>query len=636
MGDDFKKIHVRQVEHRSNLPRLSDAEKPTLKTILPSLDQELTPIFELRESATPNLTLNIGAGKIQNSDTGLSRSFFPIQNLSFDFSGGSVTFPATTGGVITVSPGINDTLNLNSGKFIAVLVQIDSLGQLSVAIGTEANTAAEATNSDNFPVHFKKVLPLGYVVLNNQVGTIQNVINENITQFDGGGGGGGSGDANELLERLKNRADASTYEYMTPVIFASSEDELVDPSSTAEFSVVDSNYEFANPGDFVLSNQMFDVPFLESGVEPKAIELVHYWNLDLLDEGATYEVSRDGGNEWQTIAMERIGVSDTYYGAHNFTEETSNSHVQIVGGTPTGVPEDFTDSNELSRQFTLVNATTVKKISANLTVTGAPTGFIYAVVVKDDGGGLPSTAPADRVGQSSFVAIDTMASGNVEFDIRMSAGPGLYHVIFKTEDFYKINYTGSAGANKISVDKELAGIIYSIEGLELDLRVKITSSVGDVFSEGFGIFYQTEERVSPVDGNILRDEVTFVGNVDNLDTFAINFTPDPRLLTVYEIGTGQAYRYGAFILDGNQVIFEPNTFNKPETITLEFLQIHGSSFDNNDNNRALLAANHLGSTDPNIDLSVADRGFLQRSADGTLYEIVVKDGGTGFDIYEVT
>jgi hypothetical protein len=636
MGNDYKKIHVRQVEHRSNLPRISDEAKPTLKTILPRLDQELTPIFELRESATPDLTVNVGSGKIQNSDTGLSRAFFPIQSLFFDFPGGTVTFPATTGGVVTITPGIDSTITVASGNYLAVLIQVDSLGQLSIAPGTEAASAVDAVNAANFPVHFKKVLPIGYVVLYNQTGTIQNIVNEVITQFDGGGGGGGSGDANELLERLKNRADASAFEYMTPVIFASTEDELVDATSTAEFSVVDSNYEFANIGDFLLSKQMFDVPFLESGVLPRSIELVNYWNLDALDASATYEVSRDGGNNWQTVSMDRIGVSDTYYGAHTFSPEPSNSFVQVVGGAVATVT-DFTDANELSRQFTLTNSTNIKKIVANMTVAGAPSGFVYAVVVKDDGFGSPSTALTDRVGQSSFVSIDTMATGNVEFDIEASTPAGDYHVIFKTEDFYKINYTGSAGANKISIDTDGgADIIYSLEGMELDLRVKITGGTAGVFCEGFGIFYQSEERVSPVDGNILRDTVTFVGNVDNLNSFAINFTPEPRLLNVYEIGTGQTYRYGAFVLDGNQVIFEPNTFNKPETITLEFLQIHGSSFDNNDNNRALLAANHLGSTDPNIDLSVSGRGFLQRSDDGTLYEIVIQDGGIGFDIYEVT
>jgi hypothetical protein len=37
-----------------------------------------------------------------------------------------------------------------------------------------------------------------------------------------------------------------------------------------------------------------------------------------------------------------------------------------------------------------------------------------------------------------------------------------------------------------------------------------------------------------------------------------------------------------------------------------------------------------------MDFSVAGRGFHLRSDDGTLYEIVIKNGGVGFDIYEVT
>jgi hypothetical protein len=252
---------------------------------------------------------------------------------------------------------------------------------------------------------------------------------------------------------------------------------------------------------------------------------------------------------------------------------------------------------------------------------------VFAVEVKDDGGGLPSTDPLDEIGRSKFVSIDGLVAGaqSVDFEIRFTAPAETYHVVFKTDVIYKTEYTNSAGANKIAIEDDGADVAYTLEGLELDLRVRITSGTDEVASEGFGLFYKDDNKVSPVDGNVFRNVSTFIGDVDNLDTFTLTFLPDPRLLHVYEWGTGQVYRYGAFVIQGYDVIFEPNTFNKPETVSLEFLQIQGGSFDNSDKNASLLAANHLGSTDANIDLSVAGRGLFLRRPDGTLREITIDD-----------
>jgi hypothetical protein len=148
---------------------------------------------------------------------------------------------------------------------------------------------------------------------------------------------------------------------------------------------------------------------------------------------------------------------------------------------------------------------------------------------------------------------------------------------------------------------------------------------GGVAVEGFGVFYKNENMVTPVNSEIYRHMERFVGDVDNLDTFTLGFLPDPRLLNVYEINTGQTYRYGAFVVSGNQVIFEPDTFNKPENVVLEFLQVQGGSFDNSDKNIALLANNHLGSADSSIDLSVAGRGIFLRKPNGELVEAVIND-----------
>lgn len=187
-----KNLDSRQLEHRSTLDRLSSEEKPNLKTILPNLNTELTPVFALSESATPDLVLNIGPATVQNSDTGLTRSFSPISQQYFQFTGGTITFPSSNG-TITVNPGTNGAISIPDDTFVAVLVQINSIGEMSVSVGQPAATANDTTLPGNFPAPNSSDLAIGFVILENIAGTFQAIENSDITQFQAGGGSGGSG-----------------------------------------------------------------------------------------------------------------------------------------------------------------------------------------------------------------------------------------------------------------------------------------------------------------------------------------------------------------------------------------------------------------------------------------------------------
>jgi hypothetical protein len=167
-------------------------------------------------------------------------------------------------------------------------------------------------------------------------------------------------------------------------------------------------------------------------------------------------------------------------------------------------------------------------------------------------------------------------------------------------------------------------MIHKIEGRPLDLRVKITSSTGGVQLKGYGALYSRQTQV--VTGIRNREVVTFDGTVDNLNEFTLsNFLPDPDILRVYHVETGQVYVRGinSFYLNGHKVVFPVDTFDGLGTVTLVFDQSEGSSFDNSDDNRALLAANFLGSTDAAIDRSQPGRGIFLRRPDGTLREITI-------------
>ncbi len=159
------------------------ANSTQLDNLLTAINESLTLPFILDESTTPDLVLNIGSGNVSNSETSKNNTFSLINNTHFEFTSGTITFPSSSGGSIIVSPGTNGVLTVSSGNFITVLIQMNDSGNLSVKTGTEAASKTLAMNSTNFPVADSGILPIGYVVLNNVAGTIQNVTNDNIYQF---------------------------------------------------------------------------------------------------------------------------------------------------------------------------------------------------------------------------------------------------------------------------------------------------------------------------------------------------------------------------------------------------------------------------------------------------------------------
>jgi hypothetical protein len=219
-----------------------------------------------------------------------------------------------------------------------------------------------------------------------------------------------------------------------------------------------------------------------------------------------------------------------------------------------------------------------------------------------------------------------------------------YHFVIATDSSYKSGF--SAGVNSVRARADAVGpigpdginefngtvwsanaaqtLLYKIEGRSLDLRVRITSSIVDVALKGYGIFYGREAAI--ISGLKNREVQSFDGTADNFNEFTLtNFLPDPELLKVYHVETGQVYIYGlnGFYLDGFKVIFPVDTFNGLGTVTLVFDQLVGNSFDNSDTNAALLAANFLGSTNVNLDRSQPGRGIFLRRPDGTLREIAI-------------
>lgn len=248
-------------------------------------------------------------------------------------------------------------------------------------------------------------------------------------------------------------------------------------------------------------------------------------------------------------------------------------------------------------------------------------------------------------GQLYFVVNGSAANVDQQINFKTTLPAGTYWLVLEADAAYRSIF--SAGINEFRLRTDASaptypgafarfnGTIWSIissedatflfEGIKFDLRVRITSGTINVNLEGYGAFYgETGPTVSNNDRQV--QSFFFSGNLDQNQFIVANFLPDPERLKIYDVNTAQVYRYPSFALDGHKVVFPSGTFLSPgESITLIFDQSEGGGFDNSDVNAALLAANHLGSNDPNIDRSIAGRGILLRRPDGTLRELAIDD-----------
>lgn len=451
------------------------------------------------------------------------------------------------------------------------------------------------------------------------------------------GGGTGTGDAFGTLERMRDRLENSSFEYLGYAVFTESEEGLIDlPNSTVTISPSDQNsVRFTAIGQVLQSKSLLSSDFL-LGVnnapedEPRPlidisrVEALFYYELSEIDPTPTLEISRDG-SEFQALAANRVGNSDLFRAEHTFTDEAVNAYTQAVGGATSGTL-DLTDANSLNRLFTLPNATTIKDVlGLGLTVTGSPLGYLDIKIVRDDTGS-PSTDPNDVIAYKKY-DIPTLVTGSIDVPFTAPCEADSYHIVLETDYYYKAEYTNSAGANKISFDEDGSGITYTVEGRELNLILKVTSGTAETLLHSFGVIYYPDQASNLSTGDYSIHKVSFDGIVDNENSFVLPFTPtNPELLMVLDLDAGQTWKRGAnsFSIAGNIVTFEPNFFNREGIVNLEFIELIGSIVDNTQRVMAILANSNLASIDSNIDLGVAGKGImLKREGDGVIRELTI-------------
>lgn len=174
------KIDARQIISRDTLsqllPNLSGQE---LDNLLRSINSDLTIPLRLDASNPADLVVNVGASNISNPESDRQQSLPHINGSIPTLSSGTITFPSTSGGTITVSPGTNDTLTVASNEYVKVLIYLNDTDDLRVIVGTSDPVEADAT----VPEPPANTIPIGYVTLFNNAGTIDNIAQSKIYQF---------------------------------------------------------------------------------------------------------------------------------------------------------------------------------------------------------------------------------------------------------------------------------------------------------------------------------------------------------------------------------------------------------------------------------------------------------------------
>jgi hypothetical protein len=653
------KQDLRQIEAKTqDFEQLALESGTGLNQIIENIDTDLD--FPLKISATfptADSKLRISNSKMSAPDgvnkitPPVRKQIFPeLDSLWIDFQTQSVssaldfdiTWPTTN----TV------------GQFRYMCLTLISSGKIKALFTNEAASEAALVNPGGFFV--SGGLPVGYLAIQctsalgyfKTAGSISNVIESaKIFRFgSGSGGGSGTGDANSFTENLKHRLTNSFYEFVTPVIFEIDEKTLTtEASSTADFDIVDGTYKFEAAGEIFTSINMFCEEFLESDDDSRRVELHTEWfDENSTDSNAIYQVSLNGTN-YETITMTQQGLSNKFTGDRQLAIPASSS--LFSASSVSTLKLDNASSQSIATRFTTTNKCAINQLQLTLNKTGSPAGSYVISIVEDNAG-----SPTGSVLHSQIKLASSLSAGANSLTInsfRKILLPGSnYWVIVSTDAAYKASYNvtttfisvnSSTGGTNRSYNGTLwstsaSGIAYTLSGHIYDLRVKVTSSAGSVLDpnklKAFGIFYN-ETVGSVVTGYQALQKLNVDGNADVTQFTITSFLPNADFLKVYDIRTGQVYRYPAFSLSGNVVEFPSGTFLAPGvTVELLFDQSEGTGYDYSDTNANLLASNHLGSTDATIDKSVSGRGIFLRRPDGTLREICI-DNSDNIVIYSV-
>jgi hypothetical protein len=620
-------------------------------------------------SSTPDAFLNFSSSVTLMGD-GAFKQVPPISSLGVPtISASTINLGtgAVTGGTFTIGGVAFATafaaLTKTSNQFRRFAFAIQASGTVACAASAEA--ASQGALSD-YGVLVSSIggLPVGYIDVQwitaatqyKTAGAGTNVIqNAGIFRLPLGSGGSGSGSVSSVLVKIQDELVDSPYGFVTPSIYSIDGSGKISSVTGAAYDLATNTLKFTANAQVATSTNLLDVAeFLPLGLDVPSIDLTVFWDRGQTSQAFsvpsafTYEVSRDGGTNYTTLTMTRVGTTDVFRSNLTFaTESTQQSLATQTGSTLNRDLAQSSSDQQLSQSFVVPAGQTwvITKTILNVTKTGTPGGNLYVSLVNNSGG-VPSALAADVLGQSSAVVASSLTTGaNTVVLPNTVLVAGTYHVVVSSDAAYKA--TGTFASNKIQLQdastlsgestyngtswttQASRGLIYTLQGRSLDVRLRITSAGSPTYPcglDGFGLFYSLN-NVGLVGATKKTQRFVFNSTVDNTSSFAITgFSPDPDLLSFYHVETGQVYKIPAFNLNGTTATFAANTFNNggvSTTVTLIADQNSGGAMDNSDSNGRLLSTNHLGSTSGLDDKSTAGRGIILRNAAGVLREIAL-------------
>lgn len=648
-----------QLVNEAALAVLRQAARAQGNTLLAAIDQNFQSPLRLFASIPSDAVLNIAAAEVQLAD-GTGKSVPPNSSTIPTVPASTINFQTggTTGATFTGLTFPTTTV----GQFRRLGLSLLASGQIGAIWSAAAASVGALANPGT--VFIPSGIPIGWIDLEATAATayktagsatsiIENAVGgtSRIKVFGSGGGGSGTGNANSFLIELQDRLINSYFNALTANIFEQDGTAKTNTgTSTGSYDIANRVFSLPTIGNTLVSLQQYISTFLANTSDSVQAELEVLWGTT--DTAAVYEMSRDGGLNWLTMSMARVGVSPKYRGIGIFPEPVTVSNLiqNDVANADATNPFSATTQQMQSTAFT-VNSGTKYRTSVLrffFNKVGSPLGMIWAQIVKDNGSGSPDLTQV--VVETSQVSIAGLAAGNIQVDMPVTQPlpAGNYHIVVKTDLAYKNSFVSTTQEIRWRVDvssPSYAGAMkyydgttwttigttaacFAIRGIPYDLRVRITSANANVTIYGTGVLYEEDTVSLPADTEE-HQEFDVNGDSDQTAFPITNFNVNPRTLKVYDVDNNQVYRFPKFAVNGNTVTFATGTFLSPgKVLRVIFEQDPAKAGYNSDKLSAVLATNGLGSTDTNFDFSSAGVGLKLRSPDGTKWHLRVLNDGS--------
>ena len=453
-------------------------------------------------------------------------------------------------------------LSINTGNSNAINETIATVG-----VDISSSSSAVAANA-SLPSFCGGGVKRGWVQVQNSAGNIQ--VN-NIKRL-GASANTGLDQSSGIRDIYENRLDFSLFQTVSATVFAEDGASFIDPASTGALAN-SCFFRFSAASETLLDlNNATSTDFIAAEMDLVQVELFVRWDEDAIDPAATYELSRDGGNEYQTVSMVQVGTdSNAFRGFHLFSEEASDQNLEEQL-TPNATRE-LTDTGLGVRravQIPISNPSVIKTISLDFNKIEAVAGNLdagnYRIQLILDDAGNPSTNPNDIISESSLLSISTIPTGNssvlVDLPNAIKANGSVIWAVITTDAAYKgafntgvdalsirVNttsphHTGSA-FDGLSWNPIAEAWTFQLNGRILDLRLRITSSTGNVRLESYGIYYHDQPGVVANTGAFDIDIFEFSGD-DNVTNFPlVNIQdPIPGLVEAFDETEGNALLNG--------------------------------------------------------------------------------------------